>query len=128
MYPSMHWAGGCVSQHAMGRGVSTQGVCAWGVQGCVHKGGICQGGMSTQGLVSAHWGCLPRGCTPLRYYRIWSTSGQYASYWNAFFSLNVFTEFSEFSDKLFVITVKGLEPDTTCVRHQDASTATARHM
>ena len=28
------------------------------------------------------------------------------------FSLNVFTEFSEFSDKIFVITVKWLEPAT----------------
>ena len=32
VYPSMHWAGGvCVSQHALGRGVSAQrGVSAWG--------------------------------------------------------------------------------------------------
>ena len=28
------------------------------------------------------------------------------------FSLNVFTKFAEFSDKIFVITVKGLKPDT----------------
>ena len=129
---------GGVSQHALGRGVCIPactgqgsvcpgGVCL-GVQGCVHRGGVCPGGMSAQGLVSSHGGCLPRGCTPVRYYRIWSTSGQYASYWNAFFSLNVFTEFSEFSDKFFVITVKGFEPDTSCVRHQDACTATARHM
>ena len=30
--------------------------------------------------------------------------------------------------KIFVITVKGLEPATTCVRDQDAATAAARHM
>ena len=35
---------------------------------------------------------------------------------------------SEFSDKIFVITVKGLEPATSCVRDQDATTAPARHM
>ena len=28
------------------------------------------------------------------------------------FSLNVFTEFAEFSEKIFVITVKGLKPAT----------------
>ena len=44
------------------------------------------------------------------------------------FSLNVFTEFAEFSDKIFVITAKGLEPATACVRDQDAATGPARHM
>ena len=38
------------------------------------------------------------------------------------FSLNVF---AEFSDKNIVITVKGLEPATSCVRDQDATTAPA---
>ena len=33
-----------------------------------------------------------------------------------------FTKFSEFSDKIFVITVKGLEPATSCVRDEDATT------
>ena len=37
VYPSMHWAGGCVSHPTLG-------------------GGVCQG-------VSV-WGCLPRGCLP----------------------------------------------------------------
>ena len=66
VYPSMHWAGGCVSQHALGKGVSAQGgvcplgVSAWGV--CL--GGVCpwwclSKGVSVQG-VSAE-GCLPRG-------------------------------------------------------------------
>ena len=40
------------------------------------------------------------------------------------FSLNVFTEFAEFSDN----TVKGLEPATSCVRDQDATTVPVRHM
>ena len=44
------------------------------------------------------------------------------------FFLNVFTEFIEFSDKIFAIAVKGLEPPTSCVRNQDATTAPARHM
>ena len=39
-----------------------------------------------------------------------------------------FTECSEFSDKNIVITVKGLEPATSCVRDQHATTAPARHM
>ena len=36
--PSMHWAWGCVSQHAGSRGVS-----AWGV--CLPGGGVCPGGV-----------------------------------------------------------------------------------
>ena len=42
-----------------------------------------------------------------------------------------FTEFSEFRNKkfskIFVITVKGLEPITSCERDQDATTSIARH-
>ena len=30
--------------------------------------------------------------------------------------------------KIFVITVKGLEPATFCVRDEDATTVSARHM
>ena len=41
------------------------------------------------------------------------------------FFLNVYTEFS---DKIFVIRVKGLKPVTSCVRVQDATTAPARHI
>ena len=41
------------------------------------------------------------------------------------FFLNVFTEFREI---IFVITTKGLEPATSCVRDQDTTTAPARHM
>ena len=36
--------------------------------------------------------------------------------------------FIEFGDKIFVITVKGFEPATTCVRDQDAATVPARQM
>ena len=71
------WAGGYVSQHALGRGVYPSkhwaGVSA---QGGVCLGGVCLG-VSAQG-VSAWWvcpggclpggclskGCLPRGCLP----------------------------------------------------------------
>ena len=44
------------------------------------------------------------------------------------FFLNVFNRFSEFADKIFIITVKGLEPATALVRDQDATTAPARHL
>ena len=46
------------------------------------------------------------------------------------FTLNIFTEFSEFNDKNIVITVKGLKPSTCCVRDQDATCTTvlARHV
>ena len=44
------------------------------------------------------------------------------------FFLNVFTEFSEFREKIILITIKGLEPATFCVRDQDATTAPVRHM
>ena len=41
------------------------------------------------------------------------------------FSLNAYTEFSY---KIFVITVKGFEPAISCVRDQDATTVPGRHM
>ena len=43
------------------------------------------------------------------------------------FYLNVFTEFSKFSDKN-VLSLKGLEPATSCVGDKNAITAPARHM
>ena len=49
VYLSTHWAGGCVSQHALGRGVSAQG-------GLSVQGGVCPGGVCP--------GCLSRGCQP----------------------------------------------------------------
>ena len=42
------------------------------------------------------------------------------------FSLNVFIAFAEFSTKIFVITLKGLELATFCVRDQDATTVPTR--
>ena len=47
------------------------------------------------------------------------------------FSLNVFTEFTKFSDKniyLFVITIKGLKPATCCISDQDATGVSKTHM
>ena len=44
------------------------------------------------------------------------------------FSLNVFTEFAEFSDKNYYVLKRLFEPATSCVRDKDASTAPARHM
>ena len=63
VYPSMHWAEGCVSQHALGRGVSAQRGCLPG-EGVYPGVCVCPGGVSAQG-VSAWGGCLPRGvCLP----------------------------------------------------------------
>ena len=61
VYPSMHWTGGCASQHALGRGclpgsVYPEGVCPWG---CL-PGWVSVQGVSTQRGVSAQ-GCLPGG-------------------------------------------------------------------
>ena len=47
------------------------------------------------------------------------------------FFLNVFTKFSEFNDKNICLHLKGLEPATSHVRHQDDAMApahTATHM
>ena len=41
--------------------------------------------------------------------------------------LNIITEFREFNDKIFDITVRGLEPATSCIRDQDATTAPEKH-
>ena len=42
------------------------------------------------------------------------------------FSLNLFTELSELSEKIFVIVLKGFKPANFCVRYQDATTVSAR--
>ena len=47
VYPSMHWAGVCVSQHALGKGCLPGGVCP-GV-GCL-PGGRLPGGVSAWGV------------------------------------------------------------------------------
>ena len=36
--------------------------------------------------------------------------------------------FSEFSEKIYVIQVKGFEPATSCARDWDATTVPVRHM
>ena len=50
----------------------------------------------------------------------------HVSQWSFF--LNVFTEFSEFREKIFVITVKGLELANSYVSDQDATTVPTRRM
>ena len=42
--------------------------------------------------------------------------------------LSKFVKFVEFSEKIFVITVQGLEPAISCVRDQDATSVSARHI
>ena len=79
-----------------------QGVC---IQRGLHPGGVCiQGGLHPGGSASRE-GLHPRGSAsreglhpvglgrpPTGYYGIWSTSRQYASYWNAYLSIKtVFT-------------------------------------
>ena len=44
------------------------------------------------------------------------------------FFLNVSLNSANSVTKVFVITVKGLEPATSCVRDQDATTVQARHV
>ena len=83
-YPSMHWLGGCASQHALGRGCVSQhalgrGVCIpactgqgvyipactgqWGVYPSMHWAGGCvfQHALGRGCLLG---GGLPRGCLP----------------------------------------------------------------
>ena len=72
-YPSMHWAGGCVSQHALGRGYLLEGVPAWVVWGCTCPEGWCTclgvylpGGVPAWGVYLPSW-CLSQhamGQTP----------------------------------------------------------------
>ena len=49
-------------------------------------------------------------------------------YRSATVSFNVFIEFAEFSDKIFVITVKGFQPATSCVRDDDVPKTLIRHI
>ena len=66
VYPIMHWAGGCVSQHELGRGVSAQGVSAQG--GVPAQGVYLPRGVPAMGCTYLGGGCtclgvyLPRGC------------------------------------------------------------------
>ena len=69
--------------------------------------------------------------------RTWKKNQFLASQWRVWwnnsieFSLNVFTDFAEFSDKNICQYNKRAQtchPATSCVRDQDATTAPARHM
>ena len=63
-------AGGvCVAGGMHGRGHAWQGACMVGIGACMARGCVW-------------WGLGVHG----RYYEMQSMSGQYASYWNAFFS------------------------------------------
>ena len=83
----------CLIPSVHGGGVCIQGVC---IQGGLHLRGLHLGGSASRGSASGGsasggsassgvciWGV---GRTPLGYYGIQSTSGLYASYWNAFLS------------------------------------------
>ena len=56
-----------------------KGACIWVVciWGSLHPGGLHPGGSASRGLDRP---------SPLEHYRVWSTSGQYASYWNTFWN------------------------------------------
>ena len=84
---------GCAGVH--GRGACVVGMCAW--QGGIHGRGMHDGGGGMHGRgacmaggVCGRWGhawwgaCMAHPPPPSRYYEIWSMSGRYASYWNAF--------------------------------------------
>ena len=74
MYSSMHWAGGCLSQHVRGRGVcipacTDKGVSAQGggclPGGCLPgEGDVCLGGVYPGKGMSAQGGVCPGGCLP----------------------------------------------------------------
>ena len=55
-------------------------------------------------------------------------SKNFTVYRSATVSFNVFIEFAEFSDKIFVITVKGFQPATSCVRDDDVPKTPIRHI
>ena len=60
-------------------------------------------------------------------YRPWLIPGISSGY-QLYSGAGVGRHFSEFSDKIFFITVEGLKPATSCVTDQDATTVLARHM
>ena len=64
MYPSMHWARGYVSQHALGTGVCIPACTGQGVYPSMHWAGVCIPACTGQGCVSQH--ALGRGvCIPV---------------------------------------------------------------
>ena len=91
------WQGACV--HGRGACMCGRGACMVGGhvwQGDVHG----KGGMHGKGVCMAGGACMAGGHvwqggmahTPGRYHEIWSMSGQYASYWNAFLFLYPITQ------------------------------------
>ena len=92
----------CVILFTWGRGSASRGLHPGG--GVSHPGGgdmhpgkgVCiqwGGGRHLGTEVSFQWGgvCIQGGkgvyIPPIRYYGVWSTSGRYVSYWNAFLLL-----------------------------------------
>ena len=73
------WQGACMASGMNGRGHAWQG-CVAG-EACMAGGHGWQGGMCGSGGMHG------------RYYEIWSMSGQYASYWNAFLFYGLLTVF-----------------------------------
>ena len=82
------WQGACMAGGMHGRGHVWQGAC---VAGGMHgRGHAWQGSMCCRGHVWEE-ACVAGGHAwhtgpPGRYDKIWSMSGRYASYWNAFFN------------------------------------------
>ena len=90
------WQGVCMAGGVHGRGCAWQGACVAGGGACmagdVHGRGACMAG-GVHGRDRHAWQggvCDMHACPPTRYYEIWSMSGRYASYWNAFLLFSVF--------------------------------------
>ena len=101
--------------------------------GCLASRGAAQGGVWPVGCLPR--GCLPRGCLP----GVVSARGcipaflwAVISLWTEFLSHaceNItFSQLLLRAAKIFIVTVKGLKPATSCVRGQDAKTVPARHI
>ena len=95
----------------------------------VHGGGVHVRG---EGGVRGRCACMAGGmCAthpPQRHYEIQSVNARVVRILlECILVLNVFTESVEFSDKKY-LSLKGLEPATSCVTDQDATTVPARHM
>ena len=95
------WRGLCMAGgHVWWEGLCGRGHAWWGRCMCSRGGTYVVGGMHGRGHA---WqgACVGRACMaggmhgnaqmppPSRYYKIWSMSGRYASYWNAFLSLHI---------------------------------------
>ena len=129
------WWGVCVAEGAcMAEGVCVAGGMHGG--GCVWQGGVCgRGGHAWQGGVCVAGGMHGGGCVwqggvcvaggmhgrgdmcgtntpPARYYEIWSMSGRYASYWNAY--LFYIVSFVSFSHRCIVYTTSKTVKHAKC--------------